>query len=244
MPNYRLTLTFEGTNYHGWQVQPNAITVQEVVEKAVAATVGSPVRVQGCGRTDAGVHAAEYVANFTVDSDLPPQRMQGALNARLPEDIAVLACDIAPEDFHATRDAKGKVFRYTIVAGGVPPVLDRRFVHFCPHALDVEGMRLAGACLVGEHDFAGFVTRHDPEKNTVRVIHRLDITRENRYIRIEVAGNGFLYNMVRTIVGCLMAVGRGLKPPEWMREVLDARDRTAASETAPARGLMLVKALY
>ncbi|KPJ52723.1 MAG: hypothetical protein AMS16_06025 [Planctomycetes bacterium DG_58] len=244
MPNYRLTLTFDGTNYHGWQLQPNVLTVQEVVERAVQETVGEHVGVLGCGRTDAGVHAENYVANFTVDSELAPERMQAALNSRLPEDVVVTHCEIAPDDFHATLSAKGKVYRYTVARGSVRPVLDRNFVHWCRHPLDVDAMRQAAECLVGEHDFASFVTEYSPEKDTVRTIGRLDIETEGRYIRITVAGDGFLYNMVRAIVGCLIAVGRGQRSAEWMKEVLDARDRTKAMDTAPAKGLTLVEAVY
>jgi tRNA pseudouridine38-40 synthase len=244
MPNYRLTLQFEGTNYHGWQIQPNGVTVQEVVERAVAETVGKSVRVLGCGRTDAGVHAENYVANFTVESDLAPERMLAALNSRLPDDVVVTACDIAPGDFHATLSVQSKVYRYTIATGGVRPVLDRNLVTHCRHALDVDAMRSAAASLVGEHDFASFVTEHSPDKDTVRIVRRLDITSSGRYVFIEIEGNGFLYNMVRTIAGCLMAVGRGLRPVEWMKEVLDASDRTRAFETAPARGLTMVRATY
>ena len=244
MPNYRLTLQFEGTRYHGWQVQPNGITVQEVVERAVAETTGRKVRVLGCGRTDAGVHAEEYVANFPAESNLLPERMMGAINSRLPEDVAVLSCDIVPDEFHATFGVKLKTYRYTLLTGPVRPVLARNFVHWVRSPLDVDAMRRAAECLVGEHDFASFVTEHNPEKDTVRTITRLDITTDGRYIRILVEGNGFLYNMVRTIAGCLIAVGRGVRSPGWMKEALDARDRTKALATAPARGLTMVKTVY
>lgn len=244
MPNYRLTLTFDGTNYHGWQIQPNAVTVQEVVTRAAAETVREEVSVLGCGRTDAGVHAESYVANFRVDSKLAPERMQAALNSRLPEDVAVVHCDITPDDFHATLSAKGKVYRYTIATGEVRPVLDRNFVHYCPGALNVSAMRKEAACLVGEHDFASFVTELAPGRNTVRTIHSLDVESDHRYVRITVGGNGFLYNMVRAIVGCLIMIGRGKREPGWMKEVLDDRDRTRAVETAPARGLTLIRAIY
>jgi tRNA pseudouridine38-40 synthase len=244
MPNYRLTLAFDGAAYHGWQIQPNAVTVQEVLGRAISQTVGQDIVPMGCGRTDAGVHAESYVASFKVESNLSPERMQAALNSRLSEDIAVTSCEIAPDDFHATLSAKGKVYRYTILAGGVRPVRNRHYVHWLHHDLDVEAMRAAAAHLVGEHDFAAFVTQHDPEKNTVRIIHALDIDRSGRTITITVRGNGFLYNMVRTIVGCLITVGRGRQKPAWLREVLASRDRTCAAETAPARGLTLVEAIY
>ena len=255
MPNYRLTLQFEGTRYHGWQLQPGWATVQGEMEKAVAKTTAQKIRVLGCGRTDAGVHAEEYVASFKVESKLPPERMLHALNSRLPEDIAVTACEIAPDDFHATRSSKGKVYRYAIATGRTRPVLDRNFVHWVRHPLDVETMRAAAACLVGEHDFASFVSEHDPEKNTVRTIYRIDVAARGlspetlsgargRTIDITVEGNGFLYNMVRTIAGCLIVVGRGARSVAWMKDVLDARDRTKAFQTAPACGLTMVKALY
>jgi len=244
MPNYRLTLTFEGTGYHGWQVQPNAVTVQEVVAGAIERTVGQKVNLLGCGRTDTGVHAENYVASFQAESDIAPERMRSALNSRLPEDIVVTACDIAPDDFHATRSATGKLYRYTIATGPVPPVFERRTVYWVPQPLDVDAMQAAARHLVGEHDFASFVTEHDPAKDTVRRIRRLDVERGERTITITVEGNGFLYNMVRTIAGCLIAVGRGSRTPDWLREVLAARDRRRAVDTAPAQGLCLVKPFY
>jgi tRNA pseudouridine38-40 synthase len=244
MPNYRLTLQFEGTRYHGWQVQPGWPTVQAEVEKAIAKTTAQQVRILGCGRTDSGVHAEEYVANFRVESDLAPERMQHALNSRLPEDIVVAACDVAPDEFHATLSSKGKIYRYTIATGEVRPVLDRSFVHWVRHPLDADAMRRAAACLVGEHDFASFVTERDPAKDTVRTIYRLDVAARGRYIDITVEGSGFLYNMVRTIAGCLIAVGRGARTVEWMKDALDARDRAKAFDTAPACGLTMVRALY
>ena len=244
MPNYRLTLQFEGTRYHGWQVQPGWPTVQAEIEKAIAKTTAQQIRILGCGRTDSGVHAEEYVANFRVESDLPPERMMHALNSRLPEDIAVTACDVAPDEFHATLDVRRKTYRYTIATGRVRPVIERRFVHWVRHPLDVDAMRRASECLVGEHDFASFVTERDPAKNTVRTIYRLDVAARGRFIDITVEGNGFLYNMVRTLAGCLIAVGRGLRPVEWMRDALEARDRTKALDTAPAQGLTMVRTLY
>jgi tRNA pseudouridine38-40 synthase len=244
MPNYRLTLTFDGTRYHGWQIQPKAVTVQQVVREAVAETVEESVAVNGCGRTDAGVHAQHYVANFIAAKGLPPERMRAALNSRLPEDIAVTACEIVEDSFHATQSAKGKVYRYTIATGDVRPVLDRHLVYYCRRPLDVPAMREAAACLVGEHDFASFVTELPPGKNSVRTIHALEIDADEDGVRITVHGNGFLYNMVRAIVGSLLAVGLGRQEPAWLSQVLAARDRTRAGKTAPARGLMLVRALY
>ncbi len=244
MPNYRLTLSFEGTAYRGWQIQPEGATVQGTVARAIAETVACEVTLHGCGRTDAGVHAEEYTANFMTDKELPCERMLGAINSRLPKDIAGTTCEIATDNFHARACAVGKVYRYTIHAYGVRPVIDRNFVTFSRRRLDVDAMREAARCLVGEHDFASFVTQHDPAKNTVRTINALDIETDGRYIIITVKGNGFLYNMVRTIVGCLMTVGRGRQKPEWLRQVLDACDRTQASETAPARGLTMVRAIY
>lgn len=244
MPNYRLTLTFEGTNYHGWQRQSDRVTVQEVVERAIAETVGEPVRVRGCGRTDAGVHAERYVAVFSVDSDLPPERMKAALNSRLPEDVAVLDCDLAPDGFHPTMAVKEKIYRYTIATGEVRPVIERNFVHWVRRALDLNVMTEAAQCLIGEHDFASFVTELPPGKNTVRTIHKLDIDADGRYITITVSGNGFLYNMVRAIVGCLIKIGQGRLEPSSMKEILDARDRTRACENPPAKGLTMVKVVY
>ena len=244
MSHYRLTLTFEGTAYHGWQRQKGWPTVQEVVEMAIARTVGHAVSVRGCGRTDAGVHAENYVAVFETDSELPPERMMGAINSRLPEDVAVIDCDHPPDGFDPTTDVVEKVYRYTIAVGDPRPVIERNFVHWVWARLDIDAMSEAAACLVGEHDFASFVTEREPGKNTVRTIHRLDVDAEGRYIRVTVSGNGFLYNMVRAIVGCLIDVGRGRLQPRCMREILDARDRTKACDNAPAKGLTMVRVTY
>jgi tRNA pseudouridine38-40 synthase len=167
-----------------------------------------------------------------------------AINSRLPEDIVVTHCELAPEDFHATHSVRSKVYRYTLVVGGPRPVIDRNFVYHIHHELDVELMRRAAECLVGEHDFASFVSEHSPEKNTVRTVHRLEIERRGRYVTVTVEGNGFLYNMVRTMVGCLVAVGRGLRPVAWMKEMLESHDRSKALATAKAQGLTMVKTNY
>jgi len=244
MPNYRLTLTFEGTAYHGWQRQKGWPTVQQTVEMAIAKTVGAKVSVRGCGRTDAGVHAEKYVAVFNVASNLPPERMMAALNSRLPEDVAVLDCDIAPDDFHPTAGVTEKVYRYTIATGNVRPVIERNFVHWVRTSLDVDAMTEAAQCLIGEHDFASFVTDLPPGKNTVRTLHRLDVDVDGRYVTVTVSGNGFLYNMVRAIVGCLIVIGQGRLAPRCMQEILDARDRTKACKNPPARGLTMVRVVY
>ncbi len=245
LSNYRLTLQFDGAGFSGWQRQPAQRTVQADLERAVRETVAQPVDVRGCGRTDAGVHALAYVANFKAVSKLPPDRLRLAINSRLSEDVVVVKCETVPDEFDARLDAAAKVYRYTTVYGSMRPVLERGLVNYCSRALDVEPMKEAAKFLVGEHDFAGFVNQLEPGKNTVRTIHAVEVEQTgDNTITMTFTGNGFLYNMVRIMAGTLLEVGRGNYPPEWAGEVLYGCDRSAAGPTAPAKGLTLVEVIY
>lgn len=243
--NYKLTLQFDGAGFSGWQRQPVQRTVQADLERAIAETVAQPVNVRGCGRTDAGVHARAYVANFKAVSKLPPDRLHLAINSRLNDDVVVTKCEIVPDDFDARLDALAKVYRYTTVYGPIRPTLERGLVNYCSRALDVEPMKAAATFLVGEHDFAAFVNKLEPGKNTVRTIHAVDVEQtDDNTITMTFTGGGFMYNMVRIMAGTLLEIGRGKYPPDWAGEVLVARDRSAAGPTAPAKGLMLVRVIY
>ena len=244
----RLTLAYDGTNYLGWQSQTKGRTVQGVIENAIEQITGVHSRVLASGRTDAGVHALGQVAAFRTESHLTTETMVKALNAVLPEDLVVLAAEEVSLAFHPIRDAQRKRYRYLIDDGTIRPVLFRHFVWHYPRRLDVERMQQAAAKLVGKHDFAAFETSGAKRKTTVRSIYELTVGRAcpsvPSLISLEVEADGFLYNMVRNIVGSLVEIGRGARPPEWIEEVLLSRDRRRAGPTAPPEGLFLVSVTY
>jgi len=240
---FRGVLEYDGTDFHGWQVQGSLRTVQGELEAALAGILGGRVPVIASGRTDAGVHAEGQLVSFRAATRLPPERLAAALNARLPSDLSVLSLEEAPEGFHATRDAVSKVYRYSILNGRTPRPLLRRTTWRVPQPLDLARMRRGAAHLVGRHDFASFRTHPGAEaedRGTVRTVHRIDVSRKGPVVSLEVEGDGFLYNMVRAITGTLVAVGRGHWEPDRVAGILRARDRAAAGPTAPARGLCLV----
>lgn len=248
MACYRLTLAYDGTAYAGWQVQAGAPTVQGTLEAALARIVGAPVRVTGSGRTDAGVHALGQVASFACDTRLSPSELRRALDACTPADICIHAIEPAPDGFHALRDAVAKRYRYALQTGPQRDVFCRHLVWHLREDLDLEGMQSAARCLVGRHDFRSFEAAGAPRRTSVRTIHQLTFEPYSCHgvpsLAIEVEADGFLYNMVRNIVGSLVLVGQGRREPAWLREVRDARDRARAGPTAPPQGLMLVRVTY
>ena len=246
MRSLKLTLSYDGTNYVGWQRQLNGLSIQQLIEEALAPMEpgGQPPTVVGAGRTDAGVHAIAQVASVNVASDLSATSVQRALNNRLPADIRVTDSVEAPLGFHAQFHARGKAYRYRLVRAQVLSPFDRWFVWHHPMRFDVGAMRRAAAGFLGTHDFASCQARGAFIRDTTRTIHRLDVHDDGSEIRFEVEGDGFLRQMVRTIVGTLDDVGRGLRTPESIAGVLDARDRRAAGPTAPAQGLTLVSVKY
>ncbi|MCH2118407.1 MAG: tRNA pseudouridine(38-40) synthase TruA [Pirellulales bacterium] len=244
----KLTVTYDGGRYAGWQVQPQESTVQGVLETVWQSITQETVRVTVAGRTDAGVHAIGQVVAVGTTSLLSNHDLRRALNAKLPDDIAVIAIDDAPPQFHATHDAISKLYRYQIHNSRIPTVFDRQFTWHVPRPLDAEAMHRAGQALVGRHDFSSFESSGSPRPDPVRTLFRLDVTRESAplcdQITIEVEGDGFLYNMVRSIVGTLVPIGLGNRPSEWAAEVLAVRDRRRAGQTAPPHGLFLVRVQY
>jgi len=246
MPLIRLLVEYDGTRYGGWQRQTNSNTVQAEIEKAVRRVTGEEVAVVGSGRTDAGVHAAGQVAVFETASDIPPEKFAPALTNYLPEDIAVLESRAAPEDFHPTRHAKRKTYRYRVLNRPVRPALKRGRVWHVYERLDAKAMREAARHFVGEHDFAALTPRSSAAEKmtTVRTVHRCDVCAEGERITIEVEGSGFLYNMVRAIAGTLVDVGAGRFEPGEIPDVLASRDRRRAGRTAPPGGLCLVSVEY
>ncbi|MGI6345317.1 MAG: tRNA pseudouridine(38-40) synthase TruA [Bacillota bacterium] len=245
MRNVKLVLEYDGTNYSGWQVQANAITVQERLEAALKVITGEQIRVIGASRTDAGVHARGQTCNFRTTSRIPINRFPFALNANLPGDIVVVAAESAPLDFHARFDAQGKLYRYRIMNRPLPSALWRDFAWHVPERLDLEAMQQAAVHLEGEHDFAAFQAAGSAVTRTVRQLHRLSLSRTaDGLLVIEAEGNGFLYHMVRIIVGTLVLVGRRRLDADAVKGILESRDRTNAGPTAPAHGLMLETIYY
>ncbi len=241
---FKLTVAYDGTAYAGWQVQPGQATIQGCLESAVRRITGETTRVVASGRTDAGVHALGQVVSFRSATRLSSEVLLRALNANTPEDIHVWDVAQAPTGFHAIRDAVGKRYRYVIQDGPHPDIFLRRYAWHIAQPLNVEHMAESLKPLVGRYDFSSFEASGAPRKSSVRTVSELCVRRvpNERVERIvlEVAADGFLYNMVRNIVGSAVIVGRGDRSPAWMAEVLMCRDRRQAGPTAPPHGLTLV----
>lgn len=246
MRNIRLTLQYDGTAYNGWQRQRNTRnTIQEIVEKALARILQSKVSLTACGRTDAGVHARQQTANFNTDKPIPLNKLKKALNSLLPEDIKVSAVRTAPADFHSQYSCSSKTYCYTILNRDHPDVFQRGRVYFYPYRLDLAAMRKASRFLIGKHDFSSFKrTESRGPKTNIRDIRGIRLKKKNGFIYIEVTAKGFLYNMVRNIVGTLIEVGRGKIRIDELPRILSAKNRVCAGPTAPACGLSLDKVRY
>jgi len=245
MRNIRLLLEYDGAGYHGWQRQKNALTIQEVVETALAKLTGAPVKLLGSGRTDAGVHARGQVANFHTSSHIPLKAFYAGLNSLLPRDIAVLDAAEAPPDFHARKSARAKTYEYVILNRREPSPLNRRYAWVVREALDLSAMDRAAALLSGEHDFSAFRASGGRPGHGVREVSAAAWHQgEEGRLRFVITANGFLRGMVRSLVGTMVEMGRGKRPPEDLRGLLESRDRAAAGPTAPAQGLFLVEVLY
>jgi tRNA pseudouridine38-40 synthase len=243
MRNIRLTIEYDGTDFCGWQRQPQVRTVQGTLEHAIATVLRHPVQAWGCARTDAGVHAMNYVANFHTETDVPEARLLSGINGCLPDDVAVTAVTGVDHDFHARFSARARRYTYRIATS--PTAVWRRFTYQSHHELDAGRMAAAATHLVGEHDFTSFTAQAN-EANPVCVIRSLDVAREPATGRIEITveSNRFLFHMVRVIAGTLMEVGRGRMAPEHTAEVLRKKNRREAGPTAAAHGLMLVGVHY
>jgi tRNA pseudouridine38-40 synthase len=244
MRNLRLTLGYDGTDFHGWQTQPGLRTVQQTLEEAIAALTSEQVRVNASGRTDTGVHAVGQVVNFRSNTTLSSETLVRALNAHLPDDVVVRDAADVVEDFDANCDAKRKLYRYVIHDGAVPDLFLRRYSHHTRYQLDAAAMARAAACLRGTHDFHSFETEWPNRASSVRTITHLTVNRFGDWIWLNVEADGFLYNMVRAIAGTLLNVGRGFWPEEQVAAILNAADRTQAGPTAPAQGLFLMRVTY
>lgn len=239
--NVKVVLAYDGTDFHGWQRQPGLRTVQGLVEQGARRVLRHQVQLIGSGRTDSGVHAAGQVANLVTDSPLTPGAMRRAIGARLPKDITLVALQEVPRTFHATRCAVAKLYRYRVYAASGRPVeyLAQRYTYHFWQPLQIEAMQAAAASFLGTHDFSAMASKGSERETTVRTVFRCEVYRQYNEIRIDVEGDGFLYNQVRNMVGTLLEVGRGHWPAEQVAHIVASQDRRNAGPTAPARGLCL-----
>lgn len=248
MPHkYKLTIAYDGTHFGGWQIQPNTNTIQEEIEKALALLLKQKISVVGSGRTDAGVHALFQVAHFTSDEllDLPP--IHRSLNGILPHDIRITSIEKAPENFHARYSAKAKEYHYHLSLGPTHPPFKRLYSHHMPRKIDIDLLKRAAAKFVGTHDFKAFANQAyagAAGKNSVRTIYRLEVIQEGDDLRLEFEGNGFLYKMVRNIVGTLLGVCEGKISIDEIEKIFTEKNRKKAGRAASARGLFLVNINY
>ena len=247
--NYKMTISYDGTRYYGWEHQPGQpMTIQGKLETVLSRMVGAPedqpVTVIGAGRTDAGVHARAQTANVLLDTDMSEQEILAYLNRYLPEDISVDELKVCADRFHSRFKAIGKTYCYSFYCGEAKPVFDRKYVTILEKKPDVERMRQAADLLTGMHDYRSFCGNSHMKKSTVRVVDSIEIRQKGPYIRLVFHGNGFLQNMVRIMTGTLLEVGEGKRAPEEMPALLAACDRRLAGPTAPAKGLALMKVEY
>jgi len=246
MRNLKLQIEYDGSNYCGWQAQRNSSkkSIQEVIEKTLRKIISEKVKLIASGRTDAGVHALAQIANFHTHSQIPIDKLKLGLNSLLPEDIKISKIEEKGPKFHSRFSSKLKCYRYTILNRQHSSPLIRNKVYFYPHSLDLKLMRKESKALLGRHNFGSFVASPGKEKNPNKTIKKLNIIKDRDFIYIDIEADGFLYNMVRNIVGTLIAVGRGRLAKGRLKEILLARNRTLAGTTAPAKGLCLVKVKY
>lgn len=244
MKRIGLIVAYDGTNYCGWQVQPNGVTIQGELNRCLSELLGEKVETIGASRTDAGVHAMGNVAVFDTETRMPGEKISYALNQRLPEDIRIQLSEEMPMDFHPRYCDSVKTYEYRILNRRFQIPTERLYSYFYHYKLDEKKMREATSYLVGRHDFASFCGAGAQVKSTVRTIRSIEVERFDDMVTIRISGEGFLYNMVRIIAGTLIEIGNGQYPPERMQEILDARDREWAGPTAPAKGLTLLGIQY
>ena len=240
----KLIVAYDGTNYCGWQIQPNGVTIEEKLNTALESLFHQEIKVTGASRTDAGVHSLGNVCIFDVETRMPAEKISYALNQRLPEDIVVTdSCEVA-QDFHPRFSKSRKTYEYRILNRRFPDPTRRLDTYFFHYPLDVMKMQQAAAFLEGEHDFKSFASVHMQSETSVRTVYRCEVRKKNDIITIRITGNGFLYNMVRIIAGTLVKVGSGDINPEQMVDILAACDRATAGPTAPAHGLTMIGLEY
>lgn len=244
MSNIRIWLKFDGTDFHGYQIQKNGVSVQEAIQNAIFDVTGDKVNITGCSRTDAGVHAKQYCANFFLETKIPIDKLPLALNTHLPEAVRVYDAQIVDDNFHSTFSAKEKTYVYTIDTNKVADPFSVRYAWHYPYVLDIEAMKKGAEYILGTHDFSAFKAAGAQTKTSVRTVKQLEISEESGIFKISVTADGFLYNMVRIIAGTLVYVGIGKIAPKSICDIILSGDRKMAGITAPPQGLMLVSVVY
>lgn len=244
MRNIRLIIEYDGTNYFGWQKQKKGITIQDTIEKAIKKVTGEDVELIGSSRTDSGVHARGMVANFKTDSKIPEEKFREAINSKLPDDIGIIKSEEVNEGFHSRYASLGKTYSYTIINRYEKVALDRNYALQVKDILNIEDMEEACKYFIGKHDFKAFRTTGSSVKTSVRTIKELYVKKDKDIIKIYITADGFLYNMVRIIVGTLIEVGKGKIKSESIRDIINSGERTKAGPCVPARGLVLEKVYY
>lgn len=244
MKNIKLTIEFDGSNFCGWQKQPKGRTVQETIEKAIFKATNEQIEINGSSRTDSGVHAKSMVANFFTNSTIPSEKFREAINVRLPEDVSIIKSEEVAENFHARYSSKGKTYSYTIINRYERLSLGHQYLYHYRYPLDFNKMEEACKYFVGTHDFRAFMSPGSSIKTTIRTIYELYLKRDGDKIQIFITGNGFLYNMVRIIVGTLLKVGNGKIKPEEIESIIKEGNGKRAGMCVPANGLILEKVFY
>ena len=244
MKNIKLTIEFDGSNFCGWQKQPKGRTVQETIEKAIFKATNEQIEINGSSRTDSGVHAKCMVANFFTNSTIPSEKFREAINVRLPEDVSIIRSEEVDENFHARYSSKGKTYSYTIINRYERLSLGHQYLYHYRYPLDFNKMEEACKYFLGTHDFKAFMSPGSSIKTTVRTIYELYLKKDGEKIQIFITGNGFLYNMVRIIVGTLLKVGNGKIKPDEIEDIIKEGNRKRAGMCVPAKGLILEKVFY
>ena len=242
--NIKVIVKYFGKNYHGWQKQPGAKTIQGEIEKSAAEIFGESIYLIGSGRTDAGVHSLGQTANFITRHSIPEDKILYALNSKLPRDIRIINSEEVPIGFHSRYDALGKTYEYRIYNSRIIDPFIKDTSYFIPYRLDIEKMYRVKDCFKGEHDFQGFMSTGSSVENTVRKIHNIGMYKENNLIKFNITGNGFLYNMVRIIIGTLIDIGRGKIEEDNLEKIIKSKNRKLAGHTAKSEGLFLKRVYY
>ena len=242
--NIKVVLEYDGSGFAGWQQQAHGRTVEAELKRALKAVTGQDLKVYAAGRTDAGAHAEGQVVSFQTDGRISPQRLVAALNAKLPADVAVLSGEEVADEFHARYSAKWRRYRYRYLDRPSRPALERGRCWHVRGALDVDAMSAAAKALIGKHDWTSYCSASEPPGARVREMRSARVVRRGDVVELELVAEGFLRGLARSIAGALAEVGRGRRPPEWVGEVLEARDRRQAAKTAPAGGLTLMEVIY
>jgi tRNA pseudouridine38-40 synthase len=242
--NIKVVLEYDGSAFAGWQQQARGRTVEAELKRALRSITGAEQKVYAAGRTDAGAHAEGQVVSFQTDGRISPHRLVAALNAKLPADVAVLSAEEVPDAFHARYSARWRRYRYRYLDRPSRPALERGRCWHVRGSLDVDAMSQAAKALVGKHDWTSYCSASEPPDARVREMRSARLLRRGEFVELELVAEGFLRGLARGIAGALAEVGRGRRPPEWVGEVLEARDRRRAARTAPAGGLTLVEVIY